>query len=273
MALKVLTHPVSGRTFKMGRRRPTLAPPRFRLRDYLDNTALPTPPATADYTQAALPALQNIYGNDTLGDCVIAGMCHVSGTLTGNAGDLVTYSGDQVVALYSAIGRYVPGDESTDNGCDEQTALAYWLKNGLLPDGSHKIQGSLGVDGTNPTEVRIAAWLFEDLIFGVELPDEWVNPMPEGSGFVWDVAGDADPDNGHCFVGVGYNSGGIVIDTWGMFGVITDQAIQKYATTAGSGELYTVVSLDGIAKATQKAPNGFDWEQLTADFDSMGGTI
>ncbi len=42
---------------------------------------------------------------------------------------------------------------------------------------------------------------------------------------------------------------------------------------ASHGEVYTVVSTDGINKASQKAPNGFDWSQLTADFDSMGGSV
>ena len=64
-----------------------------------------------------------------------------------------------------------------------------------------------------------------------------------------------------------------MFDTWGMTGLMTDAAIAKYATQSANGELYTVVSQDGMDKATQKAPNGFDWSQLTADFDSMGGSV
>lgn len=30
------------------------------------------------------------------------------------------------------------------------------------------------------------------------------------------------------------------------------------------------MSQDGIDKVTEKAPNGFDWSQLVADFESMG---
>ena len=58
-----------------------------------------------------------------------------------------------------------------------------------------------------------------------------------------------------------------------MLGLLTDAAIAKYATTTGEGELYTVLSQDAINKAAAKAPNGFDWSQLVADFDSMGGSI
>jgi hypothetical protein len=31
--------------------------------------------------------------------------------------------------------------------------------------------------------------------------------------------------------------------------------------------------VDATSKANQKAPNGFDWSQLIADFDSMGGNV
>ncbi|HWE97276.1 MAG TPA: hypothetical protein VG269_25175, partial [Tepidisphaeraceae bacterium] len=50
-------------------------------------------------------------------------------------------------------------------------------------------------------------------------------------------------------------------------------AVAKYAAPPAHGELYTVVSVDALSKVTQKAPNGFDWSQLIADFDSLGGHI
>ena len=129
------------------------------------------------------------------------------------------------------------------------------------------------MNGGDPTECRTALWLFENLYFGIELPDAWINPEPSASGFIWDVAGDPDPDNGHCVVGVGYNAQGVTIATWGMTGLMTDAAIAKYATQAGSGELYTVVSQDSLTKAMGKHANDLDWSQLIADFDSMGGNV
>jgi hypothetical protein len=253
--------------------------PRFALKNYLTRS-LPTPPATCDYRNAAQAALSQMYGNDQLGDCVIAGMAHLVGLMTGNAsGNPFIYSNDQIIGLYSAIGGYVPGNESTDQGCDEQTALNYWENNGALPpnttdpSGAHKIAGWLAVNGADPVECRAALWLFENLYFGIELPDAWINPSaPSASGFTWDVAGAADPQNGHCVVGVGYDGNGITIDTWGMTGTMTNAAVAQYATQASGGELYTVVSMDSISTATQKTPNGFDWSQLIADFDSMGGS-
>jgi len=260
------------RKFRMGRKRPVARCPRLTLGNYLYRALAPPPPA-CDYTANAQTAIQQMYMNNELGDCVIAGIAHLVGVMTGNAGvEPVLYTEKQIVSLYGAIGGYVPGNPNTDQGCDEQTALNYWQQTGA-PSGSHQIAGWIGVNGADPTEYRTALWLFENLFFGIELPDAWINPEPNGSGFVWDVAGDPDPNNGHCVVGVGYNANGVTIATWGMTGTITDAAIAKYATKAGAGELYTVVSQDSINKAMGKAPAGFDWSQLVADFDAMGGSV
>jgi hypothetical protein len=277
MPVKTVKHPVSGHSFKLGRKRPVARGPRFALKNYLTRS-LPAPPATCDYTKPAAAALKEMYDNDTLGDCVIAGMAHVVGVMTGNSGTKpLIYTNKEIIGLYSAIGGYVPGDPSTDQGCDEVTALNYWENNGALPPhttsktGAHKIAGWMAVDATNQEECRIALWLFENLYFGLELPDAWINPTPSASGFTWDTAGAPVPDNGHCVVGVGYTAAGITIDTWGMTGLMTNAAVAKYCVESAGGDLYTVVSMDAINNVSKKAPTGFDWSQLIADFDSMGG--
>jgi hypothetical protein len=277
MAAKVLVHPVTGKTVRLGRNRPRARSPRLKLRNYLMR-ALAPPPASRDYTPASQAALAEMYMNDTLGDCVIAGIGHVVGVLTSNAGDPFLYTDDQIVALYSAIGGYDPsqtqpdGSNPTDNGCDEETALNYWQNNGA-PAGSHQIAGSISIDPTNQEEIQTALYLFENLYFGIELPDAWINPFPSAAGFIWDVAGDPDPENGHCVIGACYDYTGVGIDSWGMLGMITYAAIAQYCAQSANGALYSVISEDSIALATAKAPTGFDWSQLTADFDSLGGNV
>jgi hypothetical protein len=272
MSVKTIKQPKSNATFRLGRTRPVARCPRFSLRNYLMR-GLAAPPPACDYSKPAAKALANVYGNDTLGDCVIAGLAHVVGVLTAGAtGTPFIYSQEQIIQLYSAIGGYVPGNPATDRGCDEQTALNYWENNGA-PAGTHRIAGWLSVNAADPTEYRTALWLFENLYFGLELPDAWINPMPAEPGFVWDVKGPSDPSNGHCVAGVAYNAQGVLIDTWGMTGTLTDRAIAQYCSPASNGEVYTVVSQDAIGNASQKAPNGFDWSQLIADFDSMGGSV
>jgi hypothetical protein len=195
--------------FRMGRGRPLARCPRFSLRDYLMKDLSP-PPASCDYSAKAGKALSQLYLNYKLGDCVIADIGHVVGVLTAGAGNQFVYSDAQILQLYEAIGGYVPNHPNTDDGCDEHTALNYWQHHGA-PSGTHKIAGWVAVNGADPNEYRTALRLFENLYFGLELPDKWVSPMPTRAGFTWDVAGPPNPDNGHCVVGVGYSNKGMKI--------------------------------------------------------------
>jgi hypothetical protein len=255
---------------KLGRRRPTHRA-KIRLGKYLDIAALPTPPDAVDYSPAATAALAQKYLNDQLGDCVIAGSCHLRGVTSANAGGpCAIFPQDQIIALYSAIGGY-NGTPQSDQGCDELTALGYLSSQGY-PDGV-RLVGYAGVDATNVAEVRAAVWLFENVVFGVELPDAWMSPSPSASGFVWDVAGDPDPNNGHCVVGVGYTEQGVLISTWGMIGLLTWAAVAKYAVPAAGGELHVALSPDSVTRATGRAPAGFDLPTLQADLAAFSAAV
>ena len=253
-----------------GRKRPVPGGYSLKLSHYL-RASLPTPPGSTDYTGKAAISLANIYDNDTLGDCVIAGGYHIVGVETANAGSQFTATNAQIIADYSAIGVYVPGQPNTDQGCDEKTALGYWTSKGFA--NGTKLLGWLAVDPSNLTEVKQALYLFENLYLGLELPDAWVNPFPSGNGFTWDVAGAPDPENGHCIMGAGYNSNGVTIDTWGMLGTLTWAALQKYCAAAEGGELYVMLTPDQVTKGQTVAPNGISWSQLIADFDALGGSV
>jgi hypothetical protein len=81
---------------------------------------------TGSQAEKANAALAQVYANDSLGDCVIADIAHVVGVFTGGAGpEPFIYTRDQIITIYSAIGGYNPADPSTDQRCDEQTALNY----------------------------------------------------------------------------------------------------------------------------------------------------
>ena len=266
--VKSIIHPSGSKRF-FGRKRPVTHFPRLSLKNYLQQTILKPPPEW-NWRRLALSSLSQMYLNDSEGDCVIAEMAHSVGVLTANStGTPLILSDTEINLLYSAIGGYIPGVPSTDNGCDIQTALNYWGTNGLLSNSSYKIQGYLAIDPTNLTELQLAIFLFENLCFGIELPDSWISPFPSASGFKWDVSGAPDPNNGHCILGFGYNALGINIATWALEGLITYAAIAKYCASSAQGELYTVLSQDSIIKATSRAPNGFDWTQLQADFQAI----
>ncbi len=263
-----------GRTLRFGRRKPPARMPIMSLSRYLDLKALPTPPAQVDYTTAASASLSHMYLNDQLGDCVIAGVSHAVGVMTANEPEPTAVLADsQVQDIYSAACGYVPGKPATDQGCDIQAVLAYWQKNGVPIGSGHKIAGWVAVDPANKAEMMVALWLFENLLPGIDLPDAWVNPAPSASGFVWDVAGAPDPNNGHCPPFFGYDASGVRTSTWGMVGTTTWAAVAKYCAASAQGELYTVISQDVISAATLLAPTGLNWTQMVADFNAMGGNV
>lgn len=250
------------KTFYLGRNKPLVSCPKLQLSNYLLRD-LPTSPTTCDYTQAAPRSLGNVYLNDRLGCCVIAAGFHIKGVLSANAGKEIIYTDQDVINHYSRIGGYVNGNPSTDRGCNEQDALNYWLRTGY-PDAS-RLTGYLAVNPRNPKEYKTALWLFENLFYGVGLPDSWLNnPRPD---FVWD-ADTPDNNNGHAFIAAGYDTNGVKIDTWGMLGTLTDRA-----HSADVDELYVLLDAAMINKAQGKAPNGFDWSQLVADFNAIGGNV
>jgi len=266
---KTVFAPHLGKNVKLGRKRSVASCPHLKLRNYLRKST-PSPPGSADYTAKAATALGNVYMNDTLGCCVIAGGYHVVGVETGNAGNLFVASDGQITTDYGAIGGY-NGTPGTDNGCDMQTAMNYWVSKGFA--NGTKLVGWLAVDASNEEEVQTACYLFENLYTGMELPDPWINPMPSAAGFVWDAVGDPDPENGHCIMGAGYDGQGIIVDSWGLLGKATYAALKKYAIQASGGELYVLLSPDQLARGQTKAPNGIAWTDLLSDFQEMGGQI
>ena len=258
-------------TFRLGRR-PMIAPKMMMKFGDFQKKSFPTPPPSGDYTPKAMAALKRMYENDTYGDCVPAWMAHAIGVFTGNAsGTPVVFTDAQVLQMYSAIGGFDPNDpQNTDNGCDENTALGYWMNTGFL---GHKIQGMLSVDATNWAECQDAVWLFENLMFGIGLPDAYVNPFPAASGFVWSVAGPAVPSNGHCFGSAKWGPEGLGISTWAMEGTMTPDAVAAYAVNSAGGQLFTVITQELLDRATQRAPNGVQWADLVAYFNAMGGNL
>lgn len=268
-ALKSVHVPHLGINVKFGRKAPRAVGPHFRFAHYALLGLVG--PDVQDYSQAAMSVIALVLLNDQLGDCVPAGLNHIMGVATGNAGALVTPTNDDVLKDYEAIGGYVPGDPSTDQGCDEVTALNYYCTKGWV-DGT-KGAGWLSVNATDPAQCKAALYVGENLVFGLALPAAWIDPFPSAPGFVWDVAGDPVPENGHCVVAVGCNSVGIQIATWGMIGTITWAAVAKYAVQSAGGALYVILTPDMIAKASGNAPNGVSWHDLIVDFDSMGGHV
>jgi hypothetical protein len=252
-----------------GRKTPAALGPHLRFSDYVSRTLVQVPDSV-DYTPKALTSLRRIYKNDALGCCVVASKNHIQGVETGNAGDCITVSDDQIVKEYSAIGGYVPGRPDTDQGCDMQTALNYYTKVGWA-NGTKAI-GWLTLPANNKLLIQQALFLFGDCDFGISLPNSYVNPFPSGDWFTWGP-GTPNPNQGHCFPGCGYHADGVVIATWALIGTITWPAIAALGSSNEGGELYMLITPDQLGKAMTKAPNGVDWTALCEDWNMLGGNI
>lgn len=276
MALKQVFAPHLNRSVKLGLlpRRPGLV--HLHFSDFVTHSKLPPIPPTFSYQAKAAVPLADIYGNDNLGDCAIAMMFHAAAVFTGNATGVPYHAAlSQVVAAYTKVGGYIPGRPETDNGCVLTDVFKYWQTTGL-PNGE-KIRGFISINAASPSDIMASGFLLENHCFGVGLPDPYITPFPTGPGFVWRHTGQSDPNNGHAFLGLGgATSGkdaGIDIDTWGLSGRFTFDAIAAYAGSSGGGEMWSVITDDMIAKGAAKAPNGFAWGDLVAAFDALGGNL
>ena len=256
----------NGKTYKLGRRRP-----RYPMRGLMMGTYLTRkyvlPPISTNRAVLAMGSLRKIYLNDSIGDCVIAGGAHMEGLWSANAnGAPILYSDDQIIQEYHVIGGYVPGDPSTDNGCDEVTALERWQTDGFA--GGTRIAGKILVDGTDPIEVRAAINEFGCLMAGLELPDEWLPHIASDSAIL-DVAGPSNPESGHCVVLIDYNPGKVIAATYGFLPFMTDAAVAKYCVPEAGGELYACVTEDWCNNKSHLSPPGLNSKQLLADLASL----
>lgn len=252
-----------------GRKRPVAVGPHFRFAAYATNQI--AVPATSDYSPKALTCLRKIYRNDELGDCLPAAFNHVMGVETANADAPFLPTDADVTKDYEAIGGYIDGNPSTDNGCDEITGLNYYQQHGWR--NGTKALGWISIDGTNKAHVQLAMYAFEHVVFATELPTPWISPFPSGDGFVWGAAGAPNPENGHAYMGVGHGPRGIAIDTWALLGLQTYEAIAAYNVPSAGGGVYALLTPDQLAKGMIKCPNGIAWADLISDFDALGGHV
>lgn len=225
--------------------------------------SLPAGPPVLDLSPLALPSLRNPYLNTKYGCCVPAGTMHVRGVSSGNAGSCVTFTDAQLEALYRQMnGNFDPNDPSTDTGCDEQTAFRTLMSQGW-PDGV-KLVGFAGINGKDPVLVRKCLYAFENVVYGMELANEWISPFPSGDGFIWGASRGEKPvpTNGHCVPGIGYDETGVKIDSWAYFGTVTDAANAEFTTEENGGELYVLFTPDILARAAEKSPDGFEYDEL-----------
>ncbi len=263
--MPLIVHPSTGRTFALGRNLPSVWRPCLDAERYLIRAIEPARPPGQRWESKAIHALHDALGNQTYGCCVWAAAFKQDVAWLRDAGDAKSPDPTEAdcLASYSRDAGFDPGKPSTDVGGDLQTALAGFKAKGLYLDGRGKPASWCAVDPTKPELVRAAIDAFGSLYTGCSLAPEWVQAPEEG--FVWDVASPGREDLGHCTAWFDYDSVGVIVNSWGLFGRITWDAVARYWAKAARGEVYAVFSPDWLAKATQESPSGLDAAQLAQD--------
>ena len=196
-------------SYRFGKHPPKQDYRTLRLKSYL-GPALAAPPASYS-------ALQQVYqklnvsdptelfpmdGNDTLGDCTIAGVAHAITLYRGRIGTTSIMRKPDVIKLYMHLTGGV------DSGLNELDVLNYWRKR---PVQSDKILAFVSVDPKNHVHVKQAIQLFGGVYLGFQVQQNCVEDFDARK--PWTPA--PLTNDGHAVVAVGYDASGVTVLTWG----------------------------------------------------------
>jgi len=222
------------------------------------------------------PVLQDILGNNTLGDCTEACSYHLQGLREGASNYRAVFhpSVDQVIATYSRDGGYVVGQPDTDNGCDELTVLQnaknLGITNGELPKQIDHLVGYIGVDARDTELTRRVVQMFIGGVMCLELPDAWYKNFTPG--MTWSLDNGIytpDANNGHCVAIVDQSESCLTLCTWGEVAYIPYNAFADACIASNGGAFYIVSDWEVMNLASLKSPDALDWAQLREIFDTI----
>ena len=229
----------------------------FRFSTYFDASALPTPPPV--FGKPWLVREPGVLANDKVGDCVWAGAAHETMLWRAEAGTPTAFTDAAVLADYSAVTGYTPGNPDTDQGTDMQQAASYRLKTGVADAAGtrHRIDAYVALQPGNLDQLALAAYLFGAAGIGVQLPDTAFDQFDNAE--PWSVVSGARIEGGHYVPVVGRNAhGNFLVWTWGRLHAVRPDFLTTYMDE-GLGYL-ALERLRGTV-----SPQGLDAATLQAD--------
>lgn len=243
---------------------------RLTLEKYLNprtpmsRAGLPPVPLTQDVDRASKVTSWPMYLNDQLGDCTIAALGHMFGAWTEYAtGTEGLFADDQIQAVYSRVGGYVPGDPTTDNGCMMSDVLADAKANGITDVNGkvHLVAGfaSFGNPGDEDLLGQVLD-VFGTVYVGINCQQVIETEFADGKPWTW-VQGDPVV-GGHAIClqrRLGKGSAPLEYVTWGAL----QQATTDFQSNAAE-EAWAVVTHDWLS-ANGDTVEGLDLQQLLAD--------
>ena len=181
----------------------------LRFQDYA--AALPPPPAA----YSVIPIVQQktgiadigklfpMDGNDTMGDCTIAGMAHAITVWGGLIGKTKIMLASSVERVY----RRLTGGQ--DTGLNELDVLNYCRKNQIAL--GEEILGFVSINPRNHAHVMQSTHLLGGCYIGFQCQENCIEDFDAGK--VW-TPGKLTQD-GHCVFVVGYDQDTVTVLTWG----------------------------------------------------------
>lgn len=252
---------------KCGKLPPKIDSRTLKLARYVDYSSLPPIPPTSDWT-GKVPSW-GMLKNDELGCCAISSPGHHIMAMSAETGVKAVVTDADIVAAYSAITGYRPGDPSTDNGTVMLDMLNYWRQTGIA---GNKIAAYVSIDPKDPKQVEAGIYLFGGIHYGIQLPKAAQAQVDAGK--MW--TGPIDPRQargqwapgswgGHAAPALKGETGGIAVVTWGKMQEASWTFLSDYAD-----EAYVVVDPLWFSP-NGNSPSGFDlwtlWDDLMAITD------
>jgi len=207
------------------------------LRCYTATDSFPTPPPVF----AAPSGVEwGMDGNDTLGDCTIAGVDHLIAAWN------VLFGVSDPRPSLSVLEAEYHALSPDDQGCVEATVLADWLSPGLF---GQTIAGYAPLDHRNEIELKQGVAFLGGAYLGIACPssaqEQFAEQQRTDKMIPWTVVPGAQIEGGHCIVAVGYTAIGLLCVTWGSIVEVTWTFLRKYLE-----EAWAIVSHELAEKGT-----------------------
>jgi hypothetical protein len=238
-------------SYRFGKHPPQRDYRTLRFKDYLKPKIAPPPAAvntlTRVYANLKISNPSKLFpmdGNDTLGDCTIAGLAHAVTTYQA----LIKKSSIPAKTAVEKLYFHLTG--GPDSGLNELDVLNYWRQNGALGE---KMLAYVSVEPKDHIHVQQAIQLFGGVYLGFQVQQnciqEFDNHQPWTPGPL--------TNDGHAVFAVAYDPNDVTVLTWGN----TQQATWAWWDECVD-EAYAI--LPGAATKPGYAP-GFDIAKLQAD--------
>jgi hypothetical protein len=242
-------------TLKFGKLPKKQDPRNLQFADYL-TPALPTPPVSYSALARVYQNLKSsdpaklfpMDGNDSLGDCTLAGVAHGLTVFRGLVGKKTIMSKAATIKLYLQL----TGGE--DTGLAMLDVLNYWHKHTIDKE---KIGPFVEVKPKNHAHVELATQLFGGLYTGFRVQNNCIQDFNAGKPWTPGPL----TNEGHCIFSVVYDPQDVSVLTWG--------GVQKGSWAWWDecvDEAYAILPPE--ANQPGFAP-GFNFSQLQADLKAL----